>query len=597
MRTEFPLAGTALDTTDLTHLNVMLEAELVANVRRNTTLLAQGAICGLLLCTFSLLSAQASSNDIVLYASKATVRAGTWGVIADRTAAGGYLIANPNTGAKKIKVPLANPANYFEITFPAYSGQQYHLWVRAKSLGNSTSHDSVFFQFSDSVTSSGAAVDRIGTTSGNAVVLQACKGAPENGWGWTDNGWCRLGQPVLFQNTGNHTLRVQVRETGLSIDQIVLSPQTYSSAPPGKRINDTTILPANAPPVGGGPSVSITTSASSGTAPLNVAFTAHVSNTASITSYHWDFGDGQTSSLAQPSHVYQVAGIFSPWVQVTDTSGAKASASTQITVGGKSSGVNLRVVEANIFYGGHGTDNIINLTRTASWIAKMNPDVASLIEVLGGSNDPALLSNLLHQITGLTWYYSYVPKFSGCNEGVMIVSKWPITSTAQLFMQFQMPVAEATLNVNGKSVSFFSTHFFWPKGASHPRQVQAVQTVAFANQFAEPRIIAGDFNAQDGTPEMDILEQFYSDAWVTAVNNNTATAYPDNPADLNTRTRRSRIDHILVSKNARTVSVTSGQVPDTRNLAVKPVIRIGTLDDKGVRPSDHNFMSVLFAVH
>jgi len=38
-------------------------------------------------------------------------------------------------------------------------------------------------------------------------------------------------------------------------------------------------------------------------------------------------------------------------------------------------------------------------------------------------------------------------------------------------------------------------------------------------------------------------------------------------------------------------------VPDTRNLSVKPVIRIGTLDDKGVRPSDHNFSTVTFYVH
>ena len=34
-------------------------------------------------------AAQANSNDVVLYASKAPVRAGTWAVMADSTAAGG----------------------------------------------------------------------------------------------------------------------------------------------------------------------------------------------------------------------------------------------------------------------------------------------------------------------------------------------------------------------------------------------------------------------------------------------------------------------------------------------------------------------------
>ena len=159
-----------------------------------------------------------------------------------------------------------------------------------------------------------------------------------------------------------------------------------------------------------------------------------------------------------------------------------------------------------------------------------------------------------------------------------------------------MPVAQVILNVNGKSVNLFSTHFQWPKTSSAQRQVEAAELIAFANKFAEPRIITGDFNAQDGTPEMNTIEQFYTDAWVTAVNANTAVAYADNPANLATRTRRSRIDHTLYSKNATTVSVAGGQVPDTRNLALKPVVLVGTLDDKGLRPSDHNFTIITFQV-
>ena len=85
-------------------------------------------------------SAHASSNDVVLYASKAPVRAGTWAVKADSTAAGGFLIGTPDLGAPKVLAPLAKPANYFEIKFPAYAGLPYHLWVRSKSLNNATSN-------------------------------------------------------------------------------------------------------------------------------------------------------------------------------------------------------------------------------------------------------------------------------------------------------------------------------------------------------------------------------------------------------------------------------------------------------------------------
>src|SRR5260370_27332967 len=92
----------------------------------------------------------------------------------------------------------------------------------------------------------------------------------------------------------------------------------------------------------------------------------------------------------------------------------------------------------------------------------------------------------------------------------MILSKWPIVSTAQHFMSYQMPIAEATLKVNGRLISFFATHFQWPKSYSYQRQVQANELVTFASKFAEPRIIGGDFNAQVGTPELDlILQQDY----------------------------------------------------------------------------------------
>lgn len=209
------------------------------------------------------LAAHGATADIVLYASKAPVRSGTWTVVADSTAAGGFLIASPNLGASKLSSPLANPTDYFELTFPAYSGQPYHLWIRARAADDSYSNDSVYVQFSDSVTSAGSAIDRVGTTSGAAVVLQACNGALEHGWGWTDNGWCGSGTNLYFQTTGTHTIRLQKREDGISIDQIVLSPETYLTSAPGKAVDDSTLLAANLPTLTTAPQVSISASPAS----------------------------------------------------------------------------------------------------------------------------------------------------------------------------------------------------------------------------------------------------------------------------------------------------------------------------------------------
>ncbi|PYX08140.1 MAG: hypothetical protein DMG88_11730 [Acidobacteria bacterium] len=291
--------------------------------------------CALGLLFGATIFAHAASSDVVLYASKAPVRKGTWTVIADSTAAGGYAIRNPNFGAPTITAPLANPANYFELTFPAYSAKAYHLWIRGKAAGNSINNDSVYVQFSDSVTSGGSPTHRIGTTSGVPVILQACSGAAEHNWGWTDNGWCGLGTNIFFQNTGTHKIRVQVREDGLAIDQIVLSPKTYLSTSPGKAVDDTTILAANLPVLTSSLQVSISANPSSGTAPLSVNFTANVKlSSGYVTGYNWNFGDGQTSTEALPSHIYQGAGNYTASVVITDNSGNKAKASTLVSVGG-----------------------------------------------------------------------------------------------------------------------------------------------------------------------------------------------------------------------------------------------------------------------
>jgi PKD repeat protein len=481
------------------------------------------------------------------------------------------------------------------MTFPANSGQPYHLWIRGKAANNSYYHDSAFVQFSDSVTSTGAVIDRIGTTSAAAVVLQGCTGNSEQGWGWQDSGWCASGPNIYFSSTGTHTIQVQVRETGFEIDQIVLSPQTYLTAAPGSRVSNNTILAANLPAT---PVVSIAFNPSSGSVPLNVDFTANVSG-ATASSYNWSFGDGTTSTAALPSHTYSAAGNYTAAVTVTASSGGTASASSLVAVTGTASQIELRVVEANISYGGHGTDNVIDLNRTTDWLIKLNPDVASLVETIGGYNDPTLITGLMEQKTGLTWYSYYVPKFPGCEEGVMVLSKWPIVSTASLYMSYQMPVAEATINVNGKLISFFSTHFQWPGTASAERQVEANQMVAFASQFAEPRIIAGDLNAQVYTPEVETVLQQYYGAWDEAVSKGVATAYPDNPASATSRTRRSRIDHIFYSKGASGASVTEAEVPDQRapNTAALVVVKLSTTDDKGVRPSDHNFMEATLSLN
>jgi phosphatidylserine/phosphatidylglycerophosphate/cardiolipin synthase-like enzyme len=181
----------------------------------------------------------------VLWASKipTTQLHGNWQRQAD-AAAGGASLLNPDAGQAKVVPALASPSNFFEATFTAAANTPHHLWIRMRSQNNATSNDSIHVQFSDSVTSAGAPVMRIGTTSSAEVVLQAGASAPTpQGWGWADDGWDAPGVSIYFANSGTHTLRIQQREDGAIVDQIVLSSDTYVSTAPGPRRNDATVLP------------------------------------------------------------------------------------------------------------------------------------------------------------------------------------------------------------------------------------------------------------------------------------------------------------------------------------------------------------------
>jgi Putative Ig domain len=182
-------------------------------------------------------------QEIVLYAAKATTVVGSWSKVADASAAGGYRMWNPNANMAKLTTPLAAPASYFELTFQADANTPYHLWVRGEAEGNTYDNDSFYVQFSGSVDASGAPINRIGTTTAAAVSIENGTNAGLSGWGWQDDSYSGLAGPMYFAASGTQTIRIQMREDGVSIDQIVLSAVTYATTPPGATKNDTTILP------------------------------------------------------------------------------------------------------------------------------------------------------------------------------------------------------------------------------------------------------------------------------------------------------------------------------------------------------------------
>jgi Right handed beta helix region len=184
------------------------------------------------------------ASDAVVYASDiaGTAIHGHWSRVPAAGAVAGVALYSPDRGAPAIASALRAPTSYVDISFQAKRGVPYHLWLRLRAAGDANGNDSVYVQFSGAIDAAGAPLYRIGTASGGAVILQDFSGAPLSGWGWNDNGWASLAAPLYFVTSGTQTLRLQVREDGVFIDQIVISPRRYLNTAPGALTHDTTIV-------------------------------------------------------------------------------------------------------------------------------------------------------------------------------------------------------------------------------------------------------------------------------------------------------------------------------------------------------------------
>jgi hypothetical protein len=193
-------------------------------------------------------------TDIVVYAVDVpgSDRHGDWSFISDGTAADGVALATSDRGWSTTDVALAHPRDYFEVRFAARAGIPYRVWLRMRASADSKWNDSVWVQFSDA-SSNGGPAGPINTDQGLVFNLAICSSCGVAGWGWPDGAHWLSRAPVVFGTSGTQTLRVQTREDGVAIDQIVVSASLWNSMSPGEVSGDATILPRSGG-TGGSPS-------------------------------------------------------------------------------------------------------------------------------------------------------------------------------------------------------------------------------------------------------------------------------------------------------------------------------------------------------
>jgi endonuclease/exonuclease/phosphatase family metal-dependent hydrolase len=541
---------------------------------------------GLALSAFSALAAPvAAQTPINLSPETAVVRKGKWVVSSDSTAPyGGAALRHPDAGAAKLAAPLASPADYFEIAFNATAGVGYRLWLYGKADRNSWANDSVFVQFSGSVTSSGSAVYRVGTTSATEINLEECSGCGLSGWAWQDNGWGKgvSGPLVYFATTGVQTMRVQTREDGLSIDHVMLSPETSSgatvpatpslSAPGGSGVPVTPTYSWNA--VAGAAQYYLWVNDSAGRARIQSWFQA-----SSVCS--------SSSCAVTPSVTLAAGTTHTAWVQASNSAGTTAfSAGRTFATAGTASLTTtvLKVLDWNTHHG-LGTDGTYSITRFVDWIVKSGANVVSLNEVeknvgtYGNEDQPARYASLLKTKTGKTWYYKFAHRTGGTNgQGNLLLSTFPLEDSDSHLLSYSRSVARIQIIVNGIRVNVFSTHLDADSSTRRATQMNELKT--WANSFSQQHVYAGDFNAWPGAAEIANMTSVAYDAWAEAKADGTAVAYAGNEAG---NTRNSRIDYVFYSKSAPRLVLKGAQVFDTR-------------DANGVMPSDHRPIMATFEV-
>ena len=109
---------------------------------------------------------------------------------------------------------------------------------------------------------------------------------------------------VTYFNPGNYTVKLVIKKNNLK-DSVVKTQYIH---------------------VRGLPTVDFTSDVITGCYPLAVQFTDQsIAGSGSITSWQWDFGDGNSSTLQNPSHVYTSSGNFNVTLQVHNTYGCQNS--------------------------------------------------------------------------------------------------------------------------------------------------------------------------------------------------------------------------------------------------------------------------------
>ncbi len=126
--------------------------------------------------------------------------------------------------------------------------------------------------------------------------------------GYQSNYWSQGQNPIQFSGPWQHWQELGVCDGG--VGNANLTPSAQINGPYSATVN----------------------------APISFSSLGSTDSDGTIDSYSWSFGDGSTSTNANPMHAYSISGTYTATLTVVDNEGASDTESTAVTIAGDSNG-------------------------------------------------------------------------------------------------------------------------------------------------------------------------------------------------------------------------------------------------------------------
>jgi len=203
----------------------------------------------------------------------------------------------------------------FEVFFEDYdNGDRYNIYPNCLNGGNTPPVADVSSSPSNPTAPETVVFDASGSYDIDGTIQKIKWDLDDNGWDtsyWLDFSSNKI-KTNYFPNSGSYTIKCIVRDNDLDTDEI--SHTIFVGGGSGNVIVD-----ANGPySEDVGNSIQFTGTVSGGTGNYN---------------YYWNFGDGASSSLQNPTHSYSSSGEYTATFTVTDSNGASDSDTAEVDIG------------------------------------------------------------------------------------------------------------------------------------------------------------------------------------------------------------------------------------------------------------------------